>query len=145
MSLEVQDDSSATELAHEFVATTHLLVVDDEPYVRNLLNRYLAKEHRTVDLAADGKEAWDKLRRFPYDCILLDMRMPVIMGTDLYRMLAGYDEEMAKKVIFITGDTGSAETRDFISTVKNPVFTKPLDLPKIEEAIKKMLRVGTAP
>ena len=55
----------------ESTATTtkHILVVDDEPQIRNLLGKYLESERYTVDLAEDGREAGRKLANIDYDCI----------------------------------------------------------------------------
>ena len=64
--------------------TKHLLIVDDEPLIRDLLRKYLESERYTVDLAQDGQEAWRKLANMEYDCILLDLKMPGMNGRQLY-------------------------------------------------------------
>ncbi len=43
--------------------TKHLLIVDDELLIRDLVQKYLEKERYTVDLAENGREAWRKLAK----------------------------------------------------------------------------------
>lgn len=106
----------------------HLLIVDDEPYIRDLLARSLEMRHYTVDLAEEGKEAFRKLKSMPYDCILLDLKMPGMNGKEVFQLIEESDQQVAKKVIFITGDASDPDTRDFIAKSKNPVVLKPFHL-----------------
>ena len=108
--------------------TKHLLVVDDEPHIRDLLRKYLEMDRYTVDLAQDGQEAWRKLVNVEYDCILLDLKMSGMSGQDLYQLMKRTSDDLASKVVFITGDTVSAESREFISKITNPLVTKPFRL-----------------
>ena len=102
--------------------------VDDEPHIRDLLARVLELERYTVDLAVEGEEAWRKLREQSYDCVVLDLKMPGMCGQEFYRRIEGYSNELARKVIFITGDTISPDTTDFVFSTGNPVVSKPLDM-----------------
>ena len=120
-------------------ATKHLLVVDDEPDIRDLLVRSLELERYTVDLADGGEAAWRKLQVMPYDCILLDLKMPGISGQELFELIEDTDIEVAKKVIFITGDTISPETQDFVFTTGYPVVSKPLDMDDLRRQVREVL------
>ena len=91
--------------------TKRILVVDDEPDIRNLLDEALTRERYTVDLGKDGQEAWRMLQTRTYDCILLDLRMPGMSGQQLYRLIEKSNEEMAKRVVFLTGDILNLDTR----------------------------------
>ena len=105
--------------------TKHLLVVDDEPHIRDILKWYLELERYTVDLAEDGQEAWRKLANMDYDCILLDLNMPGMSGPKLYQLIQGISRRLASKVVFITGNIVSPDTQKFISNTGNRVVTKP--------------------
>jgi len=118
--------------------TKHLLVVDDEPHIRDLLRRYLELERYTVDLAEDGHEAWRKLANMEYDCILLDLKMPGMSGPELYQLIHEIGEPLASKVVFITGDTVNPATRDFISKTGNPVITKPFRLEELLRTVHNL-------
>ena len=65
----------------------HLLVVDDDARLRNLLRRYLSDSGFRVTGAADAKEARGQLASFAFDLIVLDVMMPGESGLDLTRSL----------------------------------------------------------
>ena len=108
----------------------------DEPFIRDLLRKYLELKRYTVDLAEDGQEAWRKLLTMEYDCILLDLRMPGMSGPELYQLMQGTNEVLASKVVFITGDTVSPDTREFIDKTGNPVVTKPFRLEELMRTVQ---------
>ena len=116
----------------------HLLVVDDEPHIRDLLTRFLEMQHYTVDLAEEGKEACRKLTTVSYDCILLDLKMPGMSGREVFRLIQESDQRVANKVIFITGDASDTATRDFIAMATNPVVLKPFHL---DDVCRQVLQV----
>lgn len=119
-------------------STKHLLVVDDEPDIRDLLKKYLELERYTVDLAVDGNEAWRKLRTMSYDCILLDLKMPQMSGPELYELLRDFSPSLANKVVFITGDTANPASLDFISETGNFFITKPFRLEDLLERVNDL-------
>ena len=65
----------------------HLLVVDDDARLRNLLRRYLTDSGFRVTAAADAKEARAQLASFAFDLVVLDVMMPGESGLDLTRAL----------------------------------------------------------
>jgi two-component system NtrC family sensor kinase len=120
----------------------HLLVVDDEPQIGNLLVRYLEMEHYTVDLADGGADAVRKLTSTGYDCILLDLKMPGMSGKELFHHIEASDQKAAEKVIFITGDTSDRHTHEFITGLNNPVILKPFQLDDIRRQVQKMVEAN---
>lgn len=58
----------------------HILIVDDDTRIRELLWRYLQENGFFVSTAKDGKEAWDILTDFSYDLVILDVMMPEESG-----------------------------------------------------------------
>ncbi len=66
-----------------------------------------------------------------YDCILLDVKMPGMSGPELYKLIQGISEPLASKVVFVTGDTVSPGTRNFISETGNPVAAKPFRMSEL--------------
>jgi len=61
--------------------------------------------------------------------------MPWIGGRRLYERLAELNGEVASKVIFVTGDTLSDETREFLDSTGNPTVSKPFRHEELREAI----------
>ena len=120
--------------------TKHLMVVDDEPDIRDLLARTLELERYTVDLAENGQEAWRKLQGRPYDCIIMDLKMSGMSGSELYHLMEESLPELAQKVIFMTGDTMSPNTSAFISSVDNHTMSKPFTMKELQLQIRKLLQ-----
>jgi len=118
-----------------------ILVVDDEPAIRDLLYEVLTQDGHTVDLPASSRDARDMIRNRGYDCIIMDLRMPDISGQQLYQIVAETDPGLARKVIFVTGDTVRRETREFLEATGNPVFSKPINLGDLRQQIQEFAEV----
>jgi DNA-binding response OmpR family regulator len=69
------------------VNATRVLVVDDEPMVREVLARYLAKEGYAVDVAEDGEQALAAYAQALPDLVLLDLMLPRIDGLEVFRRI----------------------------------------------------------
>jgi DNA-binding response OmpR family regulator len=65
----------------------HVLVVDDEPIVREILERYLRREGFDVTTAADGQAALDAFESSKPDLIVLDLMLPRIDGLEVFRRI----------------------------------------------------------
>lgn len=64
-----------------------LLVVDDDPEIRRLLKQYLEKSGYQLEVAADGRQMFTMLERFPFDLIILDLMLPGEDGLSLLRKI----------------------------------------------------------
>lgn len=115
-----------------------ILVVDDESGVRDLLFHVLSSEGHTVDLASDSHQALDRIQGDRYDCIILDLKMPGTSGQELYRLVDNADPDLARRIIFITGDTVRPEARDFLKATGNPFLGKPFDLGELRKQIQSL-------
>jgi DNA-binding response OmpR family regulator len=69
------------------VGAASILVVDDEPMVREVLSRYLSKEGFDVWAAEDGEEALARYARAAPDLVLLDLMLPKIDGYEVFRRI----------------------------------------------------------
>jgi DNA-binding response OmpR family regulator len=80
-----------------------LLVIDDDPDIRNLLSRFFTRWGHEVDCIANGDEVipFCHKRLADYDTVLLDVILPGIPGTGLYRWLREINEDI--RIILITG------------------------------------------
>jgi two-component system, OmpR family, phosphate regulon response regulator OmpR len=73
---------------HAILCQPHLLVVDDDVRLRQLLTRYLAEQGWHVTCAANADDARHKMRLFTVDLMILDMMMPKETGIEFMRHLA---------------------------------------------------------
>ena len=121
--------------------TKHVLVVDDEITIRDMLHKALELERYTVDLAENGEEAWRKMCAMHYDCIVLDLKMPVMGGQELYKVIKEVDESLVEKVLFITGDTIGRDTSDFLTATGGHVMHKPFEIRELLARVRALTEV----
>ncbi len=85
-----------------------ILIVDDEPYIGDLLERYLTPDGYNCRVARNGKEALEELESTSYHLVLADIMMPGMSGIDLLQIIKSLYPDVA--VIMVTGvddrDTG---------------------------------------
>ncbi|PKB70491.1 MAG: hypothetical protein BZY87_10210 [SAR202 cluster bacterium Io17-Chloro-G6] len=117
------------------VICRRILVVDDGPAFRNILHRTLSSDGHDVSLASDGASAWTLIRGNQLDRIFLDLRMPGLDGQELYQLITEFSQDLAKKVVFITGDTARADTQRFLDSTASPVLSKPFTIEAIRQLI----------
>ena len=78
-----------------------MLVVDDEASIRDLLAKTLALAEYDVDVAPDGRSALERMRMYPYDLLIADLKMPGMDGLTVIREAKRYKADLP--VIIITG------------------------------------------
>lgn len=64
--------------------------------------------------------------------------MPGLDGPSLYKLASELSASLAKKMVFVTGDTGSSGAREFLSMTGNPVLSKPFNIREVRELIEKI-------
>ncbi|TMF65383.1 MAG: response regulator, partial [Chloroflexi bacterium] len=118
------------------------LVVDDEDQLRKLVTEVVIGLGHQVEETPSGQDAVARLASHEYDVILLDVRLPDLDGKAIWRRLLVDRPALAARVVFMTGDTMSAETQAFLMEAGRPVLTKPLTIERIQRAVNEAL---TAP
>jgi CheY-like chemotaxis protein len=125
-----------------FYASTRrhrILVVEDDSAVAALLSDFLTAEGHDVDTAPDGHLALERLRAAPYDLIVSDMRMPEMGGEGFFAAFDDVCPDMRSRIIFITGQALTPETREFIARAQVPILGKPFNLDTLREMTEEML------
>jgi len=87
-----------------------ILIVDDEPNVRLVIERTLVPEGYVVDTAASGDEALRRLRQSPYDLLLLDLQMEPMSGTEVLQALRAENADLGVIILTAHGTLDSAVT-----------------------------------
>jgi len=82
----------------------HLLVVDDDPKLRELLRRYLSENQFEVSLAQDGPSMTRLIQRQPFDLIVLDLMLPGEDGLSIIRRLRGANDSTPVIMLTAKGD-----------------------------------------
>ena len=89
------------EHSREKEAPTHILVIDDEPVIRDLLLDVLSRRGYQVDTAADGASGLKMAEEKPYSVVFTDIRMPGMNGVEVYKRLKVISP--SSRVIVMTG------------------------------------------
>jgi DNA-binding response OmpR family regulator len=102
-----------------------VLVVDDDPDVREVLQAVLRRHPLTVDVACDGREALELIKEYEYAVILLDLLMPVLDG---FGVLDGLGSAFTSSpvVLVITG-AGRSEIARLDPRRVHGIMKKPFD------------------
>jgi PAS domain S-box-containing protein len=117
-----------------------ILVVDDEPGIAGVLTEVLEMDGHAVETVGNGEAALGKLALGGYELILSDIRMPELDGPSLYRELERRDPRLLRRMIFLTGDTLSPVTREFLEKTEAPCLSKPFALSDVRDIVQRVLR-----
>jgi len=83
-----------------------ILVVEDEPYLRDLYLEILKEEGFKVDSASDGEEAYAKMKAGGYDLVLLDIMLPKMDGLEVLRKLKENKLQNLNKAVLLLTNLG---------------------------------------
>lgn len=117
-----------------------ILVLDDEPIILELCIEFLTTEGYKVDTVSNGKEALSLLQENDYDAVISDMKMPTLNGAEFYKLVNERYPNIAKRIIFVTGDMLNIETKAFLEGTNNPYLIKPFKLNELRNIVKEVLK-----
>jgi signal transduction histidine kinase/ActR/RegA family two-component response regulator len=119
-------------------AQPRLLIVDDEDFVRDLLQEILEGEDCEVRLAASGSEALEMFQDFQFDAVCTDVGMPGMSGWELAREIRHLNQHIPIAVITGWGEAvGSNEQK---AAGVNWVIAKPFTADRIAELVRDIVR-----
>ncbi|MFH1878217.1 MAG: response regulator [Candidatus Omnitrophota bacterium] len=117
-----------------------ILIVDDEPDILRSISFRVKKAGYEVICAEDGGEGLEKAREEKPDLIILDYRMPVLDGIEVYKKLRENGETSRIPVIFLTASRESAGIRDKLEEIgADSLMTKPYDANALLNKINELL------
>jgi response regulator RpfG family c-di-GMP phosphodiesterase len=118
--------------------TDTILIVDDEPFIRKFLSKYLSGKSYSIVTADNGENALEKLDSEPFDLVLTDLRMPKMGGRELLQIMSENYPEIPKIVL-----TGYGTSEDIILALQTGAYdflTKPItDFGILDYSIKRAL------
>jgi two-component system response regulator (stage 0 sporulation protein F) len=115
-------------------AVRQVLVVDDDQALRTLFIALLERNGFAVDVAADGRGAFDQISRKAYSVILLDLMMPDVSGFELLDRLSRDSPALLSRVIIMTGAARRAIQALDISQVWG-LIRKPFDIDDLVKSV----------
>jgi two-component system, NtrC family, response regulator PilR len=136
--------SSTTSPPHAAAADTtskpRILIVDDEPSMREMLRIALRREGYDVVLAENGKQAIEHLQRQPVDLLLSDIRMPDISGVEVLRTAKEMNRDVVAFMMTAFASTETAVEAMRLGAVD--YFTKPFSMDELRLKVRQHLETN---
>ncbi len=123
----------------ELVPRERILVVEDEPTVARLIADVLLEEGYAVDTVLDSREGLERIGRQHYDLVICDLKMPHVDGRAFYRALVRAGSPLQQRIVFVTGDTLSSHTLEFLDSSGLTYLAKPFLVEELKLAVQRAL------
>lgn len=120
--------------------TERVLVVDDEPDLRELVRVNLAQAGFEVELAEAGREALERLRPTPPDLMVLDLMLPDLSGTDVCRQVRQDPELQHLPIIMLTAKADEVDRVVGLELGADDYITKPFSPRELTLRVQAVLR-----
>lgn len=118
----------------------HILVIDDEADLVELVIYNLKKEGFSVDSASDGETALKKVRKGTYDLLILDLMLPGIQGTELCRILRNDPKTSGIPIIMLTAKAEEVDKIVGLEIGADDYVTKPFSPRELIARVKAVMR-----
>ncbi|HSL47332.1 MAG TPA: response regulator [Anaerolineales bacterium] len=115
-----------------------ILVADDDPLNRRLMQVLLGREGHEVDVAANGLEAFDAVKFQTYDLVFMDLQMPVMDGMEASRRIREWENDGQQHtfIIALTASYLPEEGHRLFEAGIDNYISKPFQLDHIERMLK---------
>ncbi len=124
------------------MSNTTLLIIDDEPDIRQLLRIFFERQGYTVLLAPDGQLGIELARQHLPDLILMDIQMPQMNGIEAVRLLRADPRFAATPIIALTAYARVHVAADILRAGFDEAVYKPIDFVNLQELIEGTVRKG---
>ena len=119
---------------------SHILIIEDEPDINELLTISLLENNYTVSKAFDGEKGLNIARELSPDLILLDLMLPGISGLDVCKLLKSEQETSFIKIIILTALSQEHDIVKGLELGADDYITKPFSMMVLNARIKSVLR-----
>ncbi|MFO7817027.1 MAG: PAS domain S-box protein [Desulfovibrionales bacterium] len=118
-----------------------MLVVDDEPVTRLYIRRLLEKQGVEVSVVGNGEQAVDMLGKEDFDCVLMDVQMPVMDGVEATKKIRSSNLGFKNiPIIALTAYAMSGDRKKFLEAGMDDYLAKPVEKDKLFAVLEKHLR-----
>lgn len=117
----------------------HILIVDDEEAIRDLIKEVLAINGHSFDMAANGAEALEKIRGKKYDLVIMDRNMPKMTGIQAATMIRTNPKYNDLKIIMCTSASIAGEVDEAFQAGATDYILKPINLQLLSGKVAKHL------
>jgi signal transduction histidine kinase/CheY-like chemotaxis protein len=120
------------------VRALRVLVIEDEPTVARLIADALDDDGHTVETVLDGRQGMARALAGHHDLLICDLRMPRMDGRSIFKELKRRGSGLAKRTLFITGDTLAPGTMSFLEQSGMPYLAKPFRVEELKQALNRL-------
>ena len=117
-----------------------LLVVEDEEDIQEMLSFSLRANNFSIQVAGDGRSAWNELKSNAYDLVLLDWMLPDITGIELLQRIRSDAQLKDIRVIMLTARSEESDRIRGLETGADDYVVKPFSLNELRARIRSRLR-----
>ena len=128
-----------------FDEQTRILVVDDDPILREFASVYLTTPMSTVALAPDASTALDLLAREQFDIALLDIDMPGMNGFELVECIRGQEKLRDLPIVMVTGREDIVSIDRAYAVGATSFVTKPVNWRQLSHQLRYVIRANKRP
>ena len=118
----------------------HILVIDDEADLVELVSYNLRKEGFIVESASDGESALKKIKKGKYDLLILDLMLPGIQGIELCRIVRNEPKNAGLPIIMLTAKGEEIDRIIGLEMGADDYITKPFSPRELVARVKAVLR-----
>jgi two-component system NtrC family sensor kinase len=116
-----------------------ILIIDDEHFITEVLQRALEKDGYSTQAVQDGQQAAEALSDLSFDLILCDLELPGTNGLALYKNVVDLQPSLGNRFVFMTGEMLNPDVQDFLSRMQLPLLMKPFDLNELLRTVEATL------
>ena len=138
--MDLKSDLHQKKPVNELMKKHHILIVEDEKSIRDMVYFALDSDGYEIEEAVDGKEATEKLARITPSLILMDWMLPDTSGLELVRRLKRDEFTCEIPVIMLTAKTEERDKVEGLDSGADDYITKPFSVKELSARIRAVLR-----
>jgi DNA-binding response OmpR family regulator len=127
-----------------FDRLTRILVIDDDPILREFASVYLSTPETIVETVPDGNMALDRLLKGQFDVVLVDIEMPELDGFEIVQRLRAHENLQHLPIVMLTGREDIASIDRAYNLGATSFVTKPVNWRELSYQLRYVIRANRA-
>jgi DNA-binding response OmpR family regulator len=128
--------------SYVFDEPTRILVIDDDPILREFASVYLSTPEAVVETAPDGNTALDRLLKGQFDIVLVDIEMPKLDGFEIVQRLRAHENLQHLPIVMLTGREDIASIDRAYNLGATSFVTKPVNWRELSYQLRYIIRAS---